>query len=90
MLLKYGPVYLSDEELDGRLRQMLRRYNRWLVRSTIRGRPFRDKIFVGRHRRRLAEISDGLGQLSTRRGLSLKLWQAVLAGSAPLADLLGK
>jgi hypothetical protein len=90
MLLKYGPVYLTDEELDGRLRQMLRRYNRWLARSTIRGRPFRDRSFVARHRRMLAEISDGLGQLPTRRGLSLRLWQGVLAGSAPLADLLAK
>jgi hypothetical protein len=90
MLLKYGPVYLTDEELDGRLRQMLRRYNRWLARSTIRGRPFRDRSFVARHRRMLAEISDGLGKLPTRRGLSLRLWQGVLAGSAPLADLLAK
>jgi hypothetical protein len=38
----------------------------------------------------LAEISDGLGQLTTRRGLSLRLWQGVLAGSAPLADILAK
>jgi glycosyltransferase involved in cell wall biosynthesis len=90
MLLKYGPLYLTDEELDGRLRQMLRRYNRWLARSTIRGRPFRDKSFAARHRRMLAEISDGLGQLTTRRGLSLRLWQGVLAGSAPLADILAK
>ena len=90
MLVKYGPLYLTDEELDGRLRQMLRRYNRWLARSTIRGRPFRDRSFAARHRRMLAEISDGLGQLTTRRGLSLRLWQGVLAGSAPLADILAK
>ncbi len=87
MLVKYGPVYLTDEELDRRLRQLLRRYNRRLVRSTIGGRPFRDPSFVAHHRRMLAEISDALGPLSTRRGRSLQLWRGVLAASAPLADL---
>ena len=87
MLVKYGPVYLTDEELERRLREMLRRYNRWLVRSTIRGRPFRDETFVAHHRRMLAEISDALTPLSTGRGRSLQLWRGVLAAAAPLAGL---
>jgi len=82
MLTKYGPLYLGDDELDRRLGQMIRRYNRLLTRSIVRGRPIRDKGFAAYHRRMLIEISDGLGSLSTRRGRSLKLWQRVLAASA--------
>jgi glycosyltransferase involved in cell wall biosynthesis len=86
MLVKYGPTYLSEEEFERRLRQMLRRYNRRLVRSTVRGRPFRNPAFVGRHRRMLTEIAEGLDGLPTRRGLSVQLWRGVLAASAPLAS----
>ncbi|HEY7003427.1 MAG TPA: glycosyltransferase family 2 protein [Gaiellaceae bacterium] len=86
MLVKYGPVYLTDEQFDRRLRQMLHRYNRWLARAAIRGRPLRDETFVAHHRRMLAEISDGLEELSTQRGRSLRLWQGLLAASTRLAD----
>jgi glycosyltransferase involved in cell wall biosynthesis len=87
MLTKYGPLYLADDELDRRLGEMIRRYNRLLTRSTVRGRPVRDRSFVAHHCRMLAEISDGLESLSTSRGRSLKLWRRALAVSA---SLLGK
>ena len=84
ILLAYGPVYLTDHELDRRIGQLIRRYNRSLTRSTLRGRPIRDKSFVAHHRRMLSEISDRLGSLPTGRGRSLKLWQGALAAGAPL------
>jgi hypothetical protein len=86
MLVKYGPTYLSEEEFEKRLGQMLRRYNRRLVRSTLRGRPFRNADFVEHHRRMLDEIAAGLDGLPARRGLSVQLWRGLLAASAPLAN----
>jgi glycosyltransferase involved in cell wall biosynthesis len=77
MLVKYGPVHLDDGELDRRLRQMLRRYNIQLLRSTVRGRPFRDSRFSKHQRRMLEEISESLDTLPTRRGASLKVWRRV-------------
>ena len=85
MLVKHGPTYLSEEEFERRLRQMLRRYNRRLARSTLRGRTFRNAGFVDHHRRMLGQIAEGLDALPTKRGLSVQLWRGVLAASAPLA-----
>ncbi len=52
-LREYGPLYLTEKELDARLRKMMADYYRFLAASAI---DFREKKFWAYHKKRLLEI----------------------------------
>jgi glycosyltransferase involved in cell wall biosynthesis len=58
LLLKYGPVYLSPDEYDARLKWQLTAYRRFLAMNILRGRHPRG--FWQYHRRRLKQLGHPL------------------------------
>ena len=52
-LVKYGPLYLTPEEMDSRIRQHLRQYYRYLGEQVF---ARRDRAFWNYHREELAEL----------------------------------
>jgi hypothetical protein len=52
-LVKYGPIYLTAEEVDSRIRRQLRRYYAYLGEQVF---ARRDRAFWNYHRRELADL----------------------------------
>jgi hypothetical protein len=62
-ILKYGPKYLDEQELETRLREFLVEYRRYLGRELFRGR---DRRFWSFHRGKLAELGYSVSALTAR------------------------
>jgi glycosyltransferase involved in cell wall biosynthesis len=65
-LLKYGPAYLSGEELDRKVHAELQRYHRFLAVNYFVG--FRNQEFWDYHKSRLAELGFPLTQSALWKG----------------------
>jgi glycosyltransferase involved in cell wall biosynthesis len=75
LLLTYGPVYLTHDELDMSLDRHLSEYYRFLGKSLMLGR---DKRFWDYHKTRLIEARVGFSRARLARGLFATLWRPVL------------
>jgi len=74
-LLRYGPHYLTSEELQGRVRELLRQYYRFLAIAAVN---FRDQRFWNYHRRRLKELGYPLDILKLVTAICMKIFDLLL------------
>ena len=69
-LREYGPWYLTADELEVRLRQLMSEYYAFLGASAV---SVRDKTFWAYHRRRLKELGYSLDRIRLARAVSAKM-----------------
>jgi glycosyltransferase involved in cell wall biosynthesis len=74
-LAKHGPVFLTKDELDCRLRRHVSAYYTFLGKSLILGR---DRMFWTYHRTKLNETGVGFSHLRVARGVLANLAEAVV------------
>lgn len=74
-LIEYGPNYLTKEELDRRLADLLAEYYRFLGISAVH---FRERAFWDYHKRRLSELGHPLALARLTKALCLKLLDLAL------------
>lgn len=70
VLKEYGPIYLSDEEYEARLRQVLEHYHRFLGRSIL---ELREKEFWNYHKEKLEEIGHPISRARLVKAAFLEL-----------------
>lgn len=68
-LLTYGPAYLSQQELDQRLDELMKEYYTFLA---IGAANFREKKFWNYHKRRLSELGYPLKKARLAKAVTLK------------------
>src|SRR5882724_4180462 len=74
-LLRYGPHYLTSEELQGTLRELLKQYYDFLAVAAVN---FRDQRFWNYHRRRLKELGYPLDVVKLVTAISMKIFDLLL------------
>lgn len=74
-VLRYGPTYLSPEEVRARLRELLRDYYRFLARAALEMRP---ASFWAFHRARLRELGYPLSFTRLLGAILLLVFELVL------------
>jgi hypothetical protein len=74
-LLRYGPTDLTSQELQGRVRDLLKQYYHFLAIAAVN---FRDQRFWNYHRRRLKELGYPLDILKLVTAISTKIFDLVL------------
>ncbi len=74
-LLHYGPTYLTSQELQGRVRDLLKQYYHFLAIAAVN---FKDQRFWNYHRRRLKELGYPLDILKLVTAISMKIFDLVL------------
>ncbi len=74
-LLTYGPWYLSAEEIEKRVHELLDEYYEFLAVSAVN---LRDKKFWSYHKRRLKELGHPLDSMKLSAAVSAKLADLVL------------
>ncbi len=74
-LREYGPVYLTQEECDKRLEELLDGYYEFLALSAVN---FRNKKFWSYHKDRLRELGCPLDRFRLGKSISAKLLDLVL------------
>lgn len=74
-LLRYGPNYLTSEELEGSVRELLKQYYQFLAIAAVN---FRDQRFWDYHRRRLKELGYPLDILKLASAISMKIFDLLL------------
>jgi glycosyltransferase involved in cell wall biosynthesis len=74
-LLRYGPTYLTSQELQGAVRELLKRYYDFLAIAAVN---FRDQHFWDYHRRRLRELGYPLDILKLVTAISMKIFDLLL------------
>jgi glycosyltransferase involved in cell wall biosynthesis len=74
-LLRYGPFYLTAEELQGCLKGMLKQYYHFLAIAAVN---FRDQRFWNYHRRRLRELGYPLDIAKLAMAITLKILDLLL------------
>ena len=77
-LLRFGPSFLDESELNARVHSILRRYRRFLVRSALTGRTFRDDRFRDYHREAIERIRPRLGRQHRADGTFLALFAGLV------------
>jgi len=70
-LKKYGPIYLSPEESEKRLKQIIDDYYRFLAKSVFQ---LREKQFWNYHENELKKLGYSLDYVKLIRALSLEVW----------------
>jgi glycosyltransferase involved in cell wall biosynthesis len=74
-LATYGPCYLSPEELQGRVRELLKQYYQFLAIAAVN---FRDRDFWNYHKRRLKELGYPFDILKLAAAISMKICDLLL------------
>jgi glycosyltransferase involved in cell wall biosynthesis len=74
-LVRFGPIYLTDEERKLRLRQATQRYYRFLAQSVL---ELRNKEFWDYHRGRMRELGPGVNYFKLSRYVVYRILDAVL------------
>jgi glycosyltransferase involved in cell wall biosynthesis len=74
-LVRFGPIYLTDEERTLRLRQATKRYYRFLAQSVL---ELRNKEFWDYHRGRMRELGTGINYFKLGRYVVYRILDAVL------------
>ena len=87
ILTKYGPIYLSDEEYQRRLRQVMKRYHRFLCQNIF---LWRSRKFWNYHKRALDYIGYPFSIVDLLRVLPLEVIAIVLSTKHLFANLLDK
>lgn len=75
ILTQYGPFYLNHEEYGTLLKQIMRRYHRFLGRNILR----RDKDFWDYHQRWVENLGVSLSKIELLRGLVRELYSQSIA-----------
>jgi glycosyltransferase involved in cell wall biosynthesis len=83
-LLTYGPTYLMQEEIDQRLRELMKEYYSFLAVAAVN---FRDSKFWKYHNRRLSELGHPLQKLKLANAVALK-WLDLLLNPKHTAERL--
>ncbi len=74
-LVRFGPIYLTDEERTLRLRQATKRYYRFLAQSVL---ELRNKEFWDYHRDRMRQLGTGINYFKLGRYVVYRILDAVL------------
>lgn len=87
-LLEYGPLYLSDEELKEKKKEVLADYHRFLATNWLIG--FKDKEFWNYHKMRLQELGHPLRHSSLVRAAGATALREILNPGQAIRKLWGR
>jgi glycosyltransferase involved in cell wall biosynthesis len=84
---EYGAIYLSSEEFQARLEELMVQYYKVLAASAVN---FREKAFWTYHEKRLKEIGYPLYRAKLAKAIALKLLDLLLNPKQTIEKLLGR
>ncbi len=83
----YGSSYLTRDELEVRVKQLLKEYYRYLSNNALK---FKDKSFWAHHEKRLREIGYPLDRLRLSKEVSIKILDLLLNPKGTAELMLGR